>query len=56
MQVELKELVRKLKEENQERSDLINKGVLSEYNHTVKVHIYNNTIDIIKRIERIIGA
>jgi len=52
----LKELVRKLKKENEERSISINKGNLSEYNHTAKIHIYNNTLDIIKQIESIIGV
>lgn len=53
---DLKELIRKLKKENEERSIAINKGNLSEYNHTVKVHTYNNTLDIIKQIESIIGV
>ena len=35
---ELKDLVRKLKKENQERSITMNNGNLSDYNHTVKVH------------------
>ena len=53
---ELKDLVRKLKKENQERSEAMNRGNLSDYNHTVKVHTYNNTLEIIKQIETIIGA
>lgn len=53
---ELKDLVRKLKKENQERSESMNRGNLSDYNHTVKVHTYNNTLEIIKQIETIIGA
>ena len=53
---ELKDLVRKLKKENEERSEAMNRGNLSDYNHTVKVHTYNNTLDIIKQIESIIGA
>ena len=53
---ELKDLVRKLKKENQERSEAMNRGNLSDYNHTVKVHTYNNTLEIIKQIESIIGA
>lgn len=52
---ELRNLVRKLKKENAERSELMNRGTLSDYNHTVKVHTYNNTLDIIKQIESIIG-
>lgn len=53
---ELKDLVRKLKKENEERSNAINRGTLSEYNHTVKVHTYNNTLEVIKQIEAIIGV
>lgn len=53
---ELKELVRKLKKENEERSKAMNTGKLSEYNHTVKAHTYNNTLEIIKQIENIIGV
>ena len=53
---ELKDLVRKLKKENQERSEAMNRANLSDYNHTVKVHTYNNTLEIIKQIETIIGA
>lgn len=56
IEIKLKNLVRKLKEENQERSKAINSGKLSDYNHTVKVHTYNNTLDIIKQIENIIGT
>lgn len=56
MEEKLKDLVRKLKRENDERSRLINSGTLSDYNHTVKVHIYNNTVEIIKQIESIIGV
>jgi len=52
---ELKDLVRKLKNENEERSNEMNAGNLSDYGHTAKVHTYNNTLDIIKRIESIIG-
>lgn len=53
---EFKKLVRELKKENEEHSTAMNIGTLSDYNHTVKVHTYNNTLDIIKRIESIIGS
>lgn len=55
MITELRNLVRKLKKENNERSEAMSTGTLSDYNHTVKVHTYNNTVDIIKQIEAIIG-
>lgn len=32
------------------------RGNLFDYNHTVKVHTYNNTLEIIKQIENIIGV
>lgn len=53
---ELQHLVRKLKRENEERASKMNSGKLSEYSHTVCVHTYNNTLDIIKQIESIIGV
>lgn len=53
---ELKDLVRKLKKENEERSAAMYRVNLSDYNHTVKVHTYNNTLEIIKQIEAIIGV
>ena len=54
MKNQIYNLIIKLKEENQQRSDLLNSGTLSNYNHTAKVHIYNNTLDIIKQLEDII--
>lgn len=53
---ELKDLVRKLKKENEERSSMMNSGNLSDYTHIVKVHTYNNILNIIKQIESIIGG
>jgi hypothetical protein len=52
---DIKNLVRQLKKENESRSEAMNSGNLSDYNHTVKVHTYNNTLDIIKRLESIVG-
>jgi hypothetical protein len=53
---QLKDLVRKLRKENAERAQAMNRGILSEYNHTVAVHTYNYTLDIIKQLESIIGT
>lgn len=53
---EFRNLVRKLKRENQERSDAMNTGKLSDYGHSAKTHEYNNTLHIIKDIEKIIGT
>lgn len=54
MKLEMQNLVQKLKNENEERSKKMNSGKLSEYSHTVAVHTYNNTLEIIKQIESII--
>jgi ABC-type antimicrobial peptide transport system ATPase subunit len=55
MNDELKELVRNLKKENAERTIVMNNGNISDYGYTSNVYTYNNTLDIIKRIEAIIG-
>ena len=55
MKLEFEKLVRELKNENQDRSDVMNSPNISEYSHTAKIHTYNNTLNIIKRIESIIG-
>lgn len=44
-------LIYELKEENNNRSIAMNDGNCSDYAHTVLVHKYNNTCDIIKRLE-----
>ena len=44
-------LISNLREKNKERSERINSGTLSEYNHTVAVHLYNHTLEIIKELE-----
>lgn len=56
MKIEMQNLVRKLKNENEERSKKLNSGNISQYSHTVYVHEYNNTLEIIKQIESIIGV
>jgi hypothetical protein len=50
----LKDLVRELKKENNLRSTKLNDPKMWEY-HPLYVHEYNNTLDIIKKIETIIG-
>ena len=54
MKDKLNLLVIKLKNENDERTKAMNTGTLSDYNHTVKVHCYNNTLEIIKQLENIL--
>jgi len=54
MEQEIKTLIAKLKSENEIRSQDMNSLNISDYNHTVKVHCYNNTLEIIKQLETII--
>lgn len=51
MKDKIKALIIELKKENDRRSVAMNDGMCSEYGHTVLVHEYNNTLDIIKRLE-----
>ncbi len=44
--------IKKLKEENSQRSKRLNLDI-SDYEHTALIHIYNNTLDIIKELEKI---
>lgn len=52
---EIKQLVRELKKENEQRSIELQGKNLSEYSRICKTYYYNNTLDIIKRMEAIIG-
>lgn len=52
----LQSLIRDLKSENEERSKAMQSPNISDYNHTVKVHTYNLTLDFIKRLETIINS
>jgi len=54
MESKIKALITKLSSENNDRSVAINDGECSEYAHTVLVHKYNNTLDIIKQLENIL--
>jgi hypothetical protein len=54
MKQQIEELVRQLKKENEHRSELMNNPEITQYSHTVQVHTYNNTIDVIKRLEAIL--
>lgn len=54
MKEKIKELITKLKAENEKRTEKMNSGTLSEYSHTVNVHTYNQTIEFIKELEKII--
>lgn len=40
--------------ENSIRSERMNSGNTSEYEHSALVHTYNNTLDIIKRMEKLV--
>ena len=54
--IQLQNLVRKLKAENKQRAIDMNSDNISDYSHTVNAHTYNNTLEIIKQIEGIIGT
>ena len=47
-------LISDLKEDNENRNIAMNDRDCSKYNHTVLVHTYNTTLDIIKKLESII--
>tara|TARA_R110002049_G_scaffold144148_1_gene306390 strand:+ start:124 stop:291 length:168 start_codon:yes stop_codon:yes gene_type:complete len=55
MEQKIKALITKLSNENNDRSIVMNDGQCSEYAHTVLVHKYNNTLDIIKQLEEIVN-
>lgn len=55
MENKLKELLNKMKSTNDEISKRINSGECSEYEHSAKVHIYNNNIGWIKEIEKLLN-
>ena len=54
LELELRKLLQDLESTNNERSKKINSGILSDYTHTAQVHIYNNTLDIIKKLESLL--
>jgi hypothetical protein len=54
MESKIKALIVKLQSQNKDRSVAMNDKDCSEYAHTVLVHKYNNTLDIIKQIEETI--
>jgi hypothetical protein len=53
MKQEIQLLIKKLMDENTARSIKMNHKI-SDYAHTVLVHEYNNTLDIVKQLEKII--
>jgi len=54
MEAKIKLLISELESENRKRTDKMSTGTLSDYNNTVYVHTYNNTIDFIKRLKLIL--
>ena len=53
MKEKIQILIRQLLNENNDRSIAMNDKDCSQYNHTVLVHTYNSTLDVIKRLENI---
>jgi len=56
MEDKIKGLIDKLKKENEQRSEAMSRGTLSDYNHTVKVHTYNSTLEVIKQLQEILNS
>ena len=54
MKDKLRALIIKLEQENKDRSTTLNDNDCSEYNYTVLVHKYNNTLDILKQLKEIL--
>lgn len=52
---EIQALITELKSENRDRSIAMNDENCSQYSHSALAHTYNNTLDIIKRLEKILG-
>jgi hypothetical protein len=50
----IKAYISELKDRNENRSIAMNDSMCSAYNHTVLVHKYNTTIEIIKELEELI--
>lgn len=47
-------LIKKLMDENTEINESLNRGGLSDYAHTVKVHRYNHNLEIVKELEKLV--
>lgn len=54
MKDKLRALIIKLEQENKDRSVALNDKDCSEYAHTVLIHKYNNTLDILKQLTEIL--
>ena len=54
MKDKLRALIIKLEQENKERSIAMDDTMCTEYAHTVLVHKYNNTLDVLKQLREII--
>jgi hypothetical protein len=54
MKKEIEQLIKDLIQDNSERNEKMKSPNISDYNHTVLVHQYNNTLEIVKKIEKII--
>jgi len=55
MEAKIKALLIELKRENEDRTIAINDRECSKYIHSKLTHKYNNTLEIIKRIETILN-
>jgi len=56
MKYEIENLVRELKKENDTRTTKLESCNTSDYNRSFLTHTYNNTLDIIIRLEAILKS
>lgn len=54
MRSKIKALIIELKNENKNRSIAMKDDMCTKYGHTVLVHEYNNTLDILTRLELVL--
>jgi len=54
MKKDIEQLVKDLKEENSRRTEMLNKRTILEERRKTLIYKYNNTIEIIKRLEEIL--
>ena len=55
MKKEIEDFIKKLKTENGNRTEAMQRPGTSEENYKFYVHTYNNSLDIIKRLDTIVS-
>jgi len=54
MKDQLRALILELKQENENRSAVLSNPDTSDHSYSITVHAYNNTLNFIKRLEKLI--